>query len=53
MEGAKATYQRYINRIFDSPVIANAFVNQYHLLNENAIEMLEAAHDKQEHLSLI
>ena len=53
VEGAKATFYRYISRIFATPVIADAFVSQYQLLNKNAIELLEAAHDEQDHLVLI
>ena len=53
VEGAEATYRQYLDRVFDTPVIVDAFVSQYQLLNRNAIELLEAAHDEQEHLHLI
>lgn len=46
VEGAKATYRKYISRVFDMPVIEDAFVSQYQLLNRNAIELLEAALDE-------
>ena len=46
IKGAKSSFRdEYIKKIFDDDTVADAFVNNYSLLDKNSIEILVTAYD--------